>query len=60
MKEHGYDGVEMTTGFFAAKFYPNLPLKEVAIKAREAADAHGMSESLRSCPFLSSCCSSCG
>lgn len=36
------DGVEMTAGFFASKFFPNLPLREVAIKAREAAAAQGM------------------
>ena len=37
MKAHGYDGVEMTTGYFAAKYFPNLPMEQVALAVRRPA-----------------------
>ena len=42
VKESGYDGVELTVGYFAAKFFKNCSRDEVARRAKEAAERYNM------------------
>ena len=42
VKESGYDGVEMTVGFFATHFFRNMSKDNVAKAAKAAAAAYGL------------------
>ena len=42
LNKNGYDGIEATAPYFAAKFFPGKPMDEVATAAKAAAEAQGM------------------
>lgn len=42
LNKNGYDGIEATVPYFASKFFPGMPLEQVALRAKKAAEAQGM------------------
>ena len=42
VKENDYDGVEMSCGYFASKFFPNMPHEDVAKKVKATAEQYGL------------------
>ncbi len=42
VRDSGYDGVEMSCGYFASRYFRNMPLEKAAACAKEAAERYGL------------------